>query len=195
MHCYYARAAKTTDADTIYVVEASDEASAAHLVGHLGCVCITREQTLQAVEDSRNAKLETIAFRRGRRCREPIRRGTRRDGRRRARQSRLRAAILSVPAWEEPGREGQALTDLSDEQSSAVDEAEAPLPERALTTADIAAQFAAKVNAETATRDADEHRRCTAPPGAAVAAEPAGRQVLRSLKPAHGAQSKKLSSP
>ena len=66
MHYYYLRAAKTTGTDTIYVVEASDVASAAHLVGHLGCVCITREQTLQAVEDSRHAKLETIAFRRGR---------------------------------------------------------------------------------------------------------------------------------
>ena len=66
VHCYYLSAAKTTGSDTIYVVEASDEASAAHLVGHLGCVCITREQTLQTVEDSRNAKLETIAFPGGR---------------------------------------------------------------------------------------------------------------------------------
>jgi hypothetical protein len=50
------------------------------------------------------------------------------------------------------------LTDFTDEQSSAADEAETPLPERALTTTDIAAQFAAKAQAETATADADEHR-------------------------------------
>lgn len=66
VHSYYLSAAGTNETGTIYVVEASDEASAAQLVGHLGCECITREQTLQTVEDSRNAKLETIAFRRGR---------------------------------------------------------------------------------------------------------------------------------
>lgn len=54
------------------------------------------------------------------------------------------------------------MTDLTDEQSSAADEANTPLPERALTTADIAAQFAAKVRVETATADADKRRE---PPG------------------------------
>jgi hypothetical protein len=59
---YYLTAAKATGTDTIYVVDATDEGSAACLVQRLGCGRITREQALQAIEDGYDATLETIAF-------------------------------------------------------------------------------------------------------------------------------------
>ena len=59
---YYLTSAHATASDTIYVVDATDEGSAACLVQRLGCGRITREEALQAIEDGCDATLATIAF-------------------------------------------------------------------------------------------------------------------------------------